>query len=283
MLRSSTDLFVCEPCYTLRVITAGQFDGDLMAWGAAAAGKNVPLICEWGTEANGAWFPWNASHNGGPGGASLFQDAFRHIVETIRRGGGTDITWVFHLNYDDNPDDEWNRFEGYDPGPDHTDWVGVSFFGAQIPGQQKWEVFSSTFDQLMKERLSRMAGDRPIMICEFGFTVNQTGGADAVCWADDALASLLPSKSWFLLVERTLDQHDRRPDRDARAGDSGPERVVPETARHADRDPATHVRAVAIASPCALIDSRGGASEKGTSPFCSQGTARSGQSPTVLG
>ncbi len=41
------------------------------------------------------------------------------------------ITWVFHLDDSDIPEEAWNRFEHYYPGDDWIDWIGrVSISGA---------------------------------------------------------------------------------------------------------------------------------------------------------
>ena len=43
------------------------------------------------------------------------------------------ILWVFHVNYNDWPNESWNRFENYYPGDDYIDWLAVSIYGAQQP------------------------------------------------------------------------------------------------------------------------------------------------------
>jgi hypothetical protein len=199
MVRSSSDPFVCEPCYTLKAIASGRFDGDLKAWGESAALAGIPLICEWGTEMNGMWFSWNAVHNGGAAGASLFQDAFRRVVGAIREGGGKHITWVFHVNHENSPDAGWNQLEKYDPGPDFADWVGVSLYGAQLPSDTQWPVFSERMEDVYK-RLEKLPGGRPIMVCELGFTYTKghAPAADPVAWAKDALGGLLSGR-WPLI------------------------------------------------------------------------------------
>jgi hypothetical protein len=195
MLRSSTDQYVCEPVFTLKNILAGMFDDDLKAWGAAASAKGVPLICEWGTEMNGAWFPWNAIHNGGETGAGLFQDAYRHLITAVRDGGGRDVTWVFHVNHESNPAEDWNTVQSYDPGPDFTDWIGVSLYGAQFPNEPQKPIFSKRYARVRPE-LTSLPGNRPVMISEFGCTKTDADptSADVGEWAKDALSSIIAAK-----------------------------------------------------------------------------------------
>lgn len=197
MLRSSDDQYVCEPLFTLKAIAGGKFDDDLKAWGRAAAARGVPLICEWGTEMNGMWFPWNAAHNGRKVGTQLFKDAYARIVKAIRAGGARDIvTWVFHVNHDNNPDEEWNTIDKYDPGPDLADWIGVSLYGAQLPTDKDWPVFSTRMERVYQVIESLPGKSRPVMICEFGFNYNKpmVATADPVKWADDALRALLSGR-----------------------------------------------------------------------------------------
>jgi hypothetical protein len=192
MLRSSTEKYAAEPCYRLESIAAGGFKDDLAAWGKAAARVGFPLIAEWGTEMNGDWFSWNGKYHGMAAGTELFQNAYRNIVSTTRDAGATNVTWVFHVDQKDSPAEDWNKFENYDPGPDYTDWIGVSLYGAQTPKDVDWPDFSKRMTELYPRFVS-LKGNRPIMVCEFGFTAGNPRGKPGP-WAEDALDSLLSNK-----------------------------------------------------------------------------------------
>jgi hypothetical protein len=196
MLRSSEHQYVCEPVFTLKAIDAGEFDKDFHAWGKAAAVAGVPLICEWGTEMNGCWFPWNAAHNGGKSGAELFKRVFRHIVSAIRSGGDPGITWVYHVNHESKPKEGWNAHDAYDPGLDFAEWVGVSLYGAQNPTdkEEDYPKFVEGMDAFLGAKQAQpILKDRPVMISEFGFTqiTGEPPGRAAALWAQDALEALL--------------------------------------------------------------------------------------------
>ncbi|MEO6054151.1 MAG: glycosyl hydrolase [Chthoniobacterales bacterium] len=169
-----------EKNYTLQRIIDGKYDSDLMAWGLAAGKFGSPLIVEYGTEVNADWFGWNGRFHGGgkvqlqngkelPTGPAKFIQAYRHIVETIQRGGADNITWVFHLDITDSPDKAWNHFENYYPGNDVVDWIGVSCYGALKPGDDKEEgrSFREKFDPVYA-RIEKMAPEKPVIIAEFG-------------------------------------------------------------------------------------------------------------------
>jgi hypothetical protein len=190
MLRSSGAQDVAEPLYTLEAIAAGTFDADLLAWGAAAAAFGHPLIAEYGTEVNGDWFSWNGTFHGND--PSTFRAAYRHIVEKVREGGGTNVTWVFHANATDWPQDSWNHFENYYPGDDVVDWVGFSHYAANSPIDGNWKPFTSIMDPAMA-RMAALAPTKPFFMFEFGAPGNDTSG-DAATWADEALTDFIGNR-----------------------------------------------------------------------------------------
>jgi hypothetical protein len=221
MLRSSPDLEEPgkepkERVFTLAEINGGAFNTPLLAWGKAARDFGHPLIVEWGTEVNGAWFPWNAWWNGKPRGARAFQQAFRHIVHLIRDDAGArNTTWVFHVTAEDAPDPDdpnagapWNRLENYYPGDDVVDWLGVSVYGAQQPGDDACPAFAPAMDAVFP-RLVELGGGagRPIFLLEFGVTAGNshcgpesrppcTRPTGAARWANLALDALLVEQKW---------------------------------------------------------------------------------------
>lgn len=188
MLRSSAETDIAEPYYTLEAILAGDFDTALKAWGATAREFATPLIVEWGTEVNGQWFSWNGYWHGQQAGPQLFRETYRHVVETIN---ADNITWVFHINSDDDPEETWNAFEHYYPGDDVVDWLGVSIYSAQSPLDDYWTDFSEQMDAVMP-RLTQLA-NKPIMLLEFGATHNHALG-DSSVWADLALNAILANR-----------------------------------------------------------------------------------------
>ena len=117
MLRSDVDQRHAEKNFTLQKIIAGEFDVDLRAWAREAKKFGSPLLVEWGTEPNGDWFGWNGKWNGGVSeGPKRYVAAYRHIVDLMRAEGADNLTWVWHANWFDEPEREWNRFENYFPG-----------------------------------------------------------------------------------------------------------------------------------------------------------------------
>ncbi len=211
MLRSSIETNVDEPLFTLDAIIEGDFDNDLSAWGREAALFKTPIIVEYGTEVNGQWFPWNASWNGKQAGAEKFQNAYRHIIDSMRKAGASNISWVFHVNAYDWPENNWNSFEAYYPGDSYIDWFGLSVYGVQSPKETTWGDFSEALDDAIP-RLKTLSNDKPIFVVEFGSSVHPRLRASD--WADEALSALLsgrwPEVRGFSWWNETF-QNDNKP------------------------------------------------------------------------
>lgn len=209
MLRSSLDdaTKYKETVYTLFNILNGTFDKDLSRWGAQARAFGSPLLVEYGTECNGKWMPWNGTHNGKDtkvvcpdkvvrDGPEQFVAAYRHIVEVMRQQGADNITWVFHVDAHDSPcskKETWNAFERYYPKDDVIDWLAVSCYGAQSPGQ---DYQPEAFPPQMRgvyDRFKKLAPDKPVVVAEFGCApwkdaMHEVKPAD---WAREALKAML--------------------------------------------------------------------------------------------
>lgn len=208
MLRSDAQQNHAEPVFTLESIAGGNFDADLRGWAAAARSFGTPIIVEFGTEANGEWFPWNAVWNGGeatdgfgspslPDGPERFRDAYRHIVDLFREEDVQNITWVFHVNNRDIPDEPWNRLEDYYPGDEWVDWLAVSIYGAQSPLDEEWPEFRELMDDVYP-RLTALSESKPIIVSEFAASSGNSLGKQKD-WAEAALTDMLALR-WPRLI-----------------------------------------------------------------------------------
>jgi len=144
MLRHDLKYDGADTEYSLQNIIDGYFDGDLRTWCADARQFGAYLLVEYGTEVNSDSFVWSGIHNGGgrmdgygdlslPDGPERFRDAYRHIIQICRDEGATNITWVFHMDNANHPNEPWNRPEYYYPGDEWVDWIGVSIYGVYTP------------------------------------------------------------------------------------------------------------------------------------------------------
>lgn len=194
MLRSDAEQDRPEKTFTLANIIAGNFDDDLKRWARDAKGFSAPVLIEWGTEPNGKWFSWNGKWNGGAiEGPARFVAAWRHIVDLMRGEGADNLQWVWHVNWLDQPEAKWNRFENYYPGENYCDWVAISAYGPLTPG-----AIDGTEDFRFKmgtayPRLTKIAPGKPVVIAEFGCALNHRK-VDASDWAKTALEDLFSGR-----------------------------------------------------------------------------------------
>ena len=173
-----------DPNFSMRSIAEGQWDQDLHRWCEDAAATGIPLLAEFGTEVNGFWFPWNGRWNGAdnrswrdpsePDGPERFRAAYSQVVEICEEEGADDITWFFHADVGGWPQTAWNKPWRYYPGDDVIDWVGLSDYGPQKPGDP-WESFHERMDGTFYELLERLGDDKPYAVLEYG----AAGGDDA--------------------------------------------------------------------------------------------------------
>jgi Glycosyl hydrolase family 26 len=199
MLRSDVDQRHAEKNFTLQKIIAGDFDADLRAWARDAKVFGSPILIEWGTEPNGNWFSWNGKWNGGAvEGPKRYIAAYRHIVDLIRGEGADNLTWVWHVNWYDEPERKWNAFENYFPGDNYCDWVALSAYGPTTPLTRDG---TESFVFKMRDaypRLTKLVPGKPVIIAEFGCDLHNRH-VDTVRWARNALDDLF-SNRWPAIV-----------------------------------------------------------------------------------
>ena len=199
MLRSDVDQEHGEKHFSLQKIIAGEFDVDLRAWARDAKAFGSPILIEWGTEPNGDWFSWNGKWNGGAEeGPKRYIAAYRHIVDLMRAGGADNLTWVWHVNWLDEPERKWNAFENYFPGENYCDWVALSAYGPTTPLMRDG---TESFAFKMREaypRLTKLAPGKPVIIAEFGCDLHNRH-LEVVRWAQTALEDIF-SNRWPAIV-----------------------------------------------------------------------------------
>jgi len=199
MLRSDVDQRHGEKRFSLQKIITGEFDVDLRAWARDAKAFGSPILVEWGTEPNGNWFSWNGKWNGGAGeGPKRYIAAYRHIVDLMRAESANNLTWIWHVNWLDEPERKSNAFENYFPGENYCDWVALSVYGPTTPLTRDG---TESFEFKMREaypRLTKLAPGKPVIIAEFGCDLHNRH-VDVVRWTRTALEDLF-SNRWPAIV-----------------------------------------------------------------------------------
>jgi hypothetical protein len=199
MLRSDVDQRHRDKKFSLENIIRGDFDSDLRLWAREAKAFDSPILIEWGTEPNGDWFSWNGKWNGGAGeGSKRYVTAYRHIVDLMRAEHVDNLTWVWHVNWYDEPERKWNALENYFPGTDYCDWVALSAYGPLTPRTEDGiETFRSKIDEAYP-RLTKVAPGKPMIVAEFGCDLHNRQ-LKVVTWTRNALEDLF-SNRWPAIV-----------------------------------------------------------------------------------
>ncbi|RLI60143.1 MAG: hypothetical protein DRO93_07490 [Candidatus Thorarchaeota archaeon] len=172
-----------DPLYSLQAIIDGEYDTNLTRWAIDANNTGIPLIIEFGTEVNGEWFSWNGRWNGGgntteygdptyPDGPERFRDAYRHIVDLFRDLNVQNITWVFHVDDESLPEEDWNSMAMYYPGDEYVDWIGISVYGP-LTWEDEWTPFETLMD-IAYPALCNISSSKPLALLEFG--ADENGG-----------------------------------------------------------------------------------------------------------
>ena len=187
MMRSSDAPYQKEPVYTLSNIALGKFDGELRSWAREARSFGSPILIEYGTEINQWNYPWNGYWNGNQKGQDLFQDAYRHVIEIMREEGASNLIWIYHVNADSQPSDEWNNMSGYYPGDEYCDLVAVSLFGTKKPFETGTKPFRDTLDTTLST-LQAGGIQKPVLLIT-GTDV-QSRFEDPTTFVSDVLSSL---------------------------------------------------------------------------------------------
>ena len=179
MARSDFEEYGQDETYTMQRILNGDFDTELNEWFIKAAQLNYPILCEFGTEMNGNWFPWNGQYAGAgttngygdpdyPDGPERFRDAYRHIIDLANTNNATNITWFFHADDQSFPQEAWNDIAYYYPGDNYIDWLGVSIYGPYTKDEDF--IYFSDFMEQIYPKLTAISPNKPIAVLEFGIT-----------------------------------------------------------------------------------------------------------------
>jgi hypothetical protein len=198
MLRSDLDQRHAEKLFSLASICAGRFDDNLRHWAEQARIFHTPLLIEWGTEPNGEWFAWNGKWNEGDAGPARYVEAYRHIVDVTRTAGADNLQWIWHVNWDDDPELRWNRLENYFSGENYCTWMAISAYGPLTPRTVEGsEAFRHEIDHVYP-RLTKLAPSKPIIVAEFGCDIHHPKVAASV-WAHAALRDLFSGR-WPAII-----------------------------------------------------------------------------------
>lgn len=165
-------------------ILKGEWDTYIQKWVEGAKNYNKPLMIRWGHEFNGNWYPWSIAKNGQS--AEKYVKTFRYVHDKFTKSGVTNVQWVWCLNTDSVPNQEWNDFTLAYPGDQYVDWVGIDGYNWGAAGE--WKGFDRIFQKAYLTCVEKY--NKPIMIAEFA---SSPKGGDKAKWIED-LSTTIPEK-----------------------------------------------------------------------------------------
>lgn len=151
---------------SLQDIVNGRYDTYLQKFGTAVGAFRSKVVISFGHEMNGDWSSWGNGNTP----SQVFVKAWQHVVDMVRRAGGSNATWMWTVNvvnsspYTPIPDPK-----AWWPGARYVNWVGVDGYYTD-PGTDFSTLFGPTLVDVRK-----LTSD-PILIAETGADVsaNQT-------------------------------------------------------------------------------------------------------------
>ena len=124
----------------------GEHDGYLERIGRLAAAYPYELYVRPWPEMNGDWQPFQPTADGerrAGGTPAEFIAAWRHVVQTVRDAGGTNLRWVFNPTSDVYP--ETTDVRTIWPGSVVVDVLGLDGYNWGDGGPFRWREFDDIF------------------------------------------------------------------------------------------------------------------------------------------
>jgi len=127
---------------SLARVAAGDYDTYLTRYADAVRRFGHPVIIGFAHEMNGGWFSWGDTSVT----PATWIAAWRHVVDTFRRAGADNVTWLWTINrvgVGIKPPREWW------PGASYVTWVGIDGY-FNIAGAKFARIFAPTIAAVRK-------------------------------------------------------------------------------------------------------------------------------------
>lgn len=169
------------PEYSLPTIIGGGFDAYLHQYAKDIIATGLPLAIRLDHEMNGTWYPWSELNGAGKpingNGPGDYVKMWRHVHDIFQQEGANSLViWVWAPNIVNNmqpPSHATQAFlNGYYPGDDYVDWVGLSGYLRPPWRAGNDFTFSYTYDASLNQL--RALTSKPILLAEVG--ASETGG-----------------------------------------------------------------------------------------------------------
>lgn len=143
---------------TYAKVLNGSQDALIRAAANALRAYRKPVLVRFAWEMNGWWFTWGGTKN--PTGTAGFIEVWRRVHDIFFAAGATNVSWVWCVNWNNNPDRADNAGGRYYPGDAYVDWIAVDGFSDS--GETPEQLFGAFYREY--------GGRKPLMIAETAVT-----------------------------------------------------------------------------------------------------------------
>ena len=152
-------------------IARGDHDAELAAIAEGYLALRAQVFCI---------FDQSPENSGGAlGTPTEFAEAYRHIVDTFRSAGVTNVAWTFNLKSTSFP----MLADQYYPGDDVIDWIGTSAYNFAVGPTGRWVSFASAIDDFL---VWATPHDKPLIVTEWNSREDPDDPLRRARWIDEA-------------------------------------------------------------------------------------------------
>lgn len=156
-------------------IARGDHDAELVAIAGAYQALQAPVFCI---------FDQAPENSGGTlGTPDDYAAAYRHIVQTFRTAGVSNVTWIFNLKSTSFP----TLASLYYPGDDVVDWIGTSAYNFATGPGGRWVSFADLLADFVAWATPR---GKPLIITEWSSREDPVDPDRRAAWIHAAAATV---------------------------------------------------------------------------------------------
>lgn len=159
----------------LPAIATGKYDLHIRNFARDAKISQKQIILRFAHEMNGNWYPWSGHRNNFS--PNNFINSFRRIHTIFKEELITNVRFAFAVNWEDVPNEAWNKFENYYPGDEFVDLIVFDIYNTRNQRKSPKKLLSHIY-----ERLIDSFPEKPIMIGEIGTSSNKV---DKLKWINE--------------------------------------------------------------------------------------------------
>ena len=141
----------------------GKYNHYLLQMAQTIKVFGKPLIIRFAHEMNLNIYHWGTTEEEyGYKSPEIYIKMYRYVVNQFKEFGVKNILWAFCPNAGSVPDELWNKIEGYYPGDDYVDILGMDGYAwSSVPIQTFQEIFETTY-----KSLKQISKKKPIIVFE---------------------------------------------------------------------------------------------------------------------